>query len=257
MFTRRAVATAGAGALLTASTALCGMATAATAPYPGDDCSTRCVLDLELNGVPSPQNSGTVPDTSGMGHDGRLGPDSTAHLGFNGSSVFFDRHVPTNGFFIPDGNHLITVPDAADGSLDPGTGNFSVIIRYRTKEKFGNVIQKGQATTAGGQVKFQQPKGKMTCMFKTPTGTATAGSGTTPLNDNLFHTVRCDRTPTSVTMWVDGVRTGRVNHTTGNLDNKKPWSIGGKLDCDTVAGSGADSCDYFSGDIDYVRIIKG
>jgi hypothetical protein len=33
------------------------------------------------------------------------------------------------------------------------------------------------------------------------------------------------------------------------------WTIGGKLDCGP--GSGADSCDYLAGDIDYVRIFKG
>jgi hypothetical protein len=58
-------------------------------------------------------------------------------------------------------------------------------------------------------------------------------------------------------MYVDGVKTMRINHTTGTLNNTKPWTIGGKLDCDAAAGSGADSCDYFAGDIDYVRLIKG
>jgi hypothetical protein len=83
---------------------------------------------------------------------------------------------------------------------------------YRTKESFGNVLQKGQATTTGGQVKFQQPGGKLTCMFKTPQGTATAGSGATLLNDYQWHTVRCDRTPTSVTTNVDGVSDYRFLH---------------------------------------------
>jgi hypothetical protein len=90
-------------------------------------------------------------------------------------------------------------------------------------------------------------------MFKTPDGTATAGSGTTPLNDNLWHTVRWDRTPTSVTMYVDGVKTGRSNKYTANLNNKKPWMIGGKTECDAVLVT----CDYFAGDIDYVRLTKG
>ena len=89
-------------------------------------------------------------------------------------------------------------------------------------------------------------------MFKTPQGTATATSGTKLLNDNIWHTVRCDRTPTSVTMYVDGVRTGRSNNSTGSLNNTKPWTIGGKLECDGVEVT----CDYFAGDIDYVRLIK-
>jgi len=239
MVTKRLVALAGASAFLALSTAL-GSAASAASPYE--------VLDLEINEAPG---SAVVQDSSGAGHDGQVG----SHVALSGSSAFFDRHSPTEGIYY-GADHLITIPDAADGSLDPGAGNFSVAIRYRTKEKFGNVIQKGQATTVGGQVKFQQPKGKMTCMFKTPAGTATAGSGTTPLNDNAWHLVVCDRTPTSVTMYVDGQRTGKVNHGTGTLDNKKPWTIGGKLDCDPASGAGADSCDYFSGDIDFVRMSR-
>jgi Bacterial Ig-like domain/Concanavalin A-like lectin/glucanases superfamily len=206
---------------------------------------TGSVLDLELN---DSVGATAAVDTSGLGHPGAVG----SHLVMNGSYAHFDRHSPSEGISYGLA-HLITVPDAADGSLDPGSGNFSVEIRYRTKESFGNVLQKGQATSVGGQVKLQQPKGKLTCMFKTPQGTATAGSGATPLNDNLFHTVRCDRTPTSVTMYVDGVQTGKVNHVTGTLDNKKPWTLGGKPECDGTTVT----CDYFSGDIDYVRLTKG
>jgi hypothetical protein len=94
-------------------------------------------------------------------------------------------------------------------------------------------------------------------MFKTPTGTATATSGSLLLDDGAWHVVHCDRTPTSVTMYVDGVQTMRINHDTGTLDNQKPWTLGGKLDCNTAAGSGADSCDYFAGDLDYVKLTKG
>lgn len=232
--TKRAVA----GAV---TTVLVVMATA-TAPASAGNGS---VLDLQLD---EQAGASTAVDASGLGHHGAIG----SHVRMNGQSAYFDRHPPGEG--VPYGlEHVISVADAADGSLDPGSGNFSVEIRYRTKENFGNVIQKGQSRTVGGQVKFQQPKGKLSCMFKTPQGTATAGSGTTPLNDNLWHTVRCDRTSTSVTMYVDGVRTGRANRFTGDLNNKKPWTIGGKTECDAVQVT----CDYFSGDIDYVRLIKG
>ena len=187
-----------------------------------------------------------------MGHNGAIG----SHVRMNGSYADWDRHSPDAGIYY-GAAHLIMVPDAADGSLDPGSGNFSVEIRYRSTDKFGNIIQKGQARTAGGQVKFQQPKGVVSCMFKSPTGQAAIGSKT-PLNDGTWHTIRCDRTPTSVTMYVDGVQRNRINKTTGNIDNTKPWSIGGKFDCDTSDPTvGADSCDYYPGDLDYVRLTKG
>ncbi len=234
MLERHSVAAAGTTVLFTMATTI-GIASAANSS----------VLDLQLN--ESGPGATTAVDASGMSHHGAIG----SHVQMNGQYAHFDRHNPSEG--IAYGlNHVIAVPDASDGSLDPGSGNFSVEIRYRTKENFGNVIQKGQSRTVGGQVKFQQPKGKMSCMFKTPQGTATATSGTKLLNDNIWHTVRCDRTPTSVTMYVDGARTGRSNNSTGSLNNTKPWTIGGKLECDGVEVT----CDYFAGDIDYVRLIK-
>jgi Bacterial Ig-like domain/Laminin G domain len=238
MISRRALATVGVAALL-------GMAATTGAA----SASGSSVLDLELGEAPG---ATTTVDSSGMGHDGTVGSRVTVSSGF----AQFQYHSPSEGVYY-GADQLITVPDAKDGSLDPGAGDFSVEIRYRTTHPFGNIIQKGQATSVGGQVKLQQPKGKISCMFKTPTGTATASSGTRLLNDGAWHVVHCDRTPTSVTMYVDGVRTMRVNHDTGTLDNTKPWTLGGKLDCNTAAGSGADSCDYFAGDLDYVRITKG
>jgi hypothetical protein len=54
-------------------------------------------------------------------------------------------------------------------------------------------------------------------------------------------------------MYVDGVRTGRSVKPTGTLDNSRPWTIGGKSECDAVQVT----CDYFAGDVDYVRLIPG
>ena len=203
------------------------------------------VLDLEFN---EPTGASTAVDASGLGHDGAIG----SHVVMNGVYADWDRHPPGEG--VPYGfDHLVTVPDAADGSLDPGAGDFTVEFRFKTKENFGNIMQKGQAHTVGGQVKFQIPRGKLSCMFRTPEGIATATSGATLLNDELWHDARCVRTSTSVTLYVDGVQVGRKNGFTGNLDNKKPWTIGGKHECDAVIVT----CDYFAGEIDYVKMTKG
>jgi hypothetical protein len=210
-----------------------------------EKASPRVVLDLELN---EPRGARVASDTSGMRHNGSIG----SHVTMTGSYADWDRHAPNAGVFY-GAAHLITIPDAADGSLDPGSGNFTIEMRFRTTDSFGNILQKGQSATAGGQVKLQAPKGKVSCMFRTPQGTATTGSGATPLNDGRWHTIRCVRTPTSVTMYVDGVRTGRKNGSTGNLSNNKPWTIGGKLDCDAVKVT----CDLFPGDIDYLTLTKG
>lgn len=223
-------------------------ASAAPAAVPGA-LAPVTTLDLEFN---EPAGSSVAVDSSGMGHNGAIG----SHVKMNGSFADWDRHPPGAGIYY-GADHLVMVPDAADGSLDPGTSDFIVEIRYKSTDKFGNMIQKGQAKTVGGQVKFQQPKGVMSCMFKSPTGRA-ATSSKTPLNDGQWHVVTCVRTAQMVEMYVDGVFRSRTRNSTGNINNTKPWTIGGKFECDTSnPDTGADSCDYFPGDIDYVKLIKG
>jgi concanavalin A-like lectin/glucanase superfamily protein len=201
------------------------------------------VLDLELN---ESSGASTAVDSSGHHHDGRVG--NLVRMGA-GQATFplLARNASLGS------GPLIEVPDAADGSLDPGKGTFTITMRYRTTHAFGNIVQKGQATSSGGQVKLQQPKGKLTCMFKTSSGTATAGSGQVQMDNGAWHTVQCVRTTSSVTMYVDGKRTGRSTHSTGNLDNSLPWTIGGKPNCDGTTVT----CDYFAGDVDYLRLTKG
>jgi hypothetical protein len=207
------------------------------------------VLDLELDEA---AGSTTAVDSSGFGHDGDIG----SHIRMNGATATIDRHPPDAGIFY-GAAHLIVIKDASDASLDPGTGNFTVEFRFRSTVKFGNVIQKGQATTAGGQVKFQQPKGYMSCMFKSPTGTASIKSSIFT-SDGAWHTIRCERTPSEVSLYVDGVFNKRIRHTTGNINNTKAWTIGGKFDCDkSDPNTGADSCDYWAGEMDWVKLTKG
>jgi hypothetical protein len=53
-----------------------------------------------------------------------------------------------------------------------------------------------------------------------------------------------------VTMIIDGVVTGRNRNATGTIANTRPVTIGGKGNCDQVE----ITCDYFAGDIDYVKV---
>ncbi len=229
---------------LSASAAAAGVALmlAVPAAVTGAAASTG-VLDLELNDA---QGASAAVDSSGHHHNGRVG--SLVRMGSGHATFPLEAKDAALG-----SKPLVEVPDAGDGSLDPGSGGFTIVMRYRTSHAFGNVLQKGQATSAGGQVKLQQPKGSLTCMFKTAAGTATAGSGSVRMDNGAWHTVRCVRTASSVTMYVDGKQTGRSTHHTGSLDNAMPWSIGGKTACN---GDNVD-CDYFAGDIDYVRLTKG
>lgn len=206
-------------------------------------------LDLQLN---EPAGSTVAADSSGMGHNGAIG----SHIKMNGAYADWDRHSPTAGIYY-GADHLIMVDDAADSSLDPDAGNFSVEFRLRTTDKFGNIIQKGQARTAGGQVKFQQPGGYVSCMFKSPTAQRAIKSSIAT-NDGQWHVIRCERTSAEIRLYIDGVLNKRLRGSSGTINNNKPWTIGGKFECDpSNPDQGADSCDYFPGDLDYVTITKG
>ena len=74
----------------------------------------------------------------------------------------------------------------------------------------------------------------------------------TPLNDEQWHDLTCVLTSTGVTMYVDGELRNRKNGPTGTIDNNFPMTIGGKIDCDQIDVT----CDYFSGQIDYIKITK-
>ena len=145
---------------------------------------------------------------------------------------------------------VIQVPD--NPNLDPRSDTFTIEIRYRTGQRFGNITQKGQATTPGGQFKIENPDGRPSCLFKGSMGQGGVRTPT-PIRDNRWHVVRCVKSATAVEMYVDGQRVGRKYGAVGNIDNSWPWVIGGKHKCDQIKVT----CDYFTGHIDYIRLYRG
>jgi len=144
---------------------------------------------------------------------------------------------------------VIQIPDNPD--LEPIDGPFTIELRYRTGEHFGNITQKGQAQSQGGQWKIQAPSGIPSCLFKGSGGQVATGA-LTPLNDEQWHNLTCVLTSTGVTMYVDGEFRNRKNGPTGTIDNTMPMTVGGKIDCDQVDVT----CDYFSGQIDFIKLTK-
>lgn len=144
---------------------------------------------------------------------------------------------------------IIQVPDNV--LLDNITNTFTIEMRYRTSHSFGNIAQKGQSTTTGGQWKVQAPGGYPSCLFKSALGQMAVKS-TLDLSDNEWHTLRCIRTPTSVRMYVDDVYQGIKNSAVdlGPINNNYPLTVGGKINCDQVL----ITCDYFTGHIDYLKL---
>ena len=98
---------------------------------------------------------------------------------------------------------------ASSATLNPGAGNYTVTLRYRTTKHFGNIVQKGQAGSAGGYFKLENPSGRLNCVFR---GVSSSGaflrkaveSGV--ISNGAWHLVVCTRTPSGLTLTVDGKR---------------------------------------------------
>lgn len=235
------------GALVIA--ALATSASLAAAPVASGALALAPVTQV-LYDMNEPTDATTMTDSSGNGLDAPIN-----QAGLDTGEVYND----STGYFWPrkGPNALPVAPErviqvADNPLLDPLGDTFTVEIRYRTKENFGNIIQKGQSASRGGQWKIQNPMGLPSCLFKSPTGQAGVRS-TINLSDNEWHTLTCVRTPTRVTMYIDGVYHKRRIANTGIIDNTIPMTIGGKINCDQVV----TTCDYFSGMIDYVTLTRG
>jgi laminin G domain protein len=188
----------------------------------------------------------TMIDSSGNGRHGAVGREVGTGTRVSGATGYrFARLDPDTPPAHP--GHLITVPD--DPDLDPGTRDYAVTLRLRTTYQFGNIVQKGQATVAGGNFKMQIPNGIVQCLFRGASGQVIVS---TPrrYNDGRWHTVRCERTSSAVTLAVDGSTVARRSGQTGRIANSWPLSIGGKTNCDQIDVG----CDYYAGDLDWVQI---
>ena len=241
--TSRLKATAWLGGLAIASSALM-LPTA-------DAARSAKLIEVEASWeMNEPAEATTMVDSGPNGHDATV-DQSGIDTGFSYDGATGYRWLWRDPVAPPASpERVIVIPDHPD--LDPLNDTFTVEIRYRTRNKFGNITQKGQATTTGGQWKIQNPGGRPSCLYN---GSIRRGAvrAVNPLNDNAWHVLRCIKTPTAVELWVDGVRAGRKNGAVGNIDNNWPMTIGGKSSCNQEKVT----CDYFSGEIDYVRLYRG
>jgi hypothetical protein len=225
---------------------------AATGRVPAASASATTVLaDWRMD---EPPGATTMTDGGPNGIDGSIGSAVQTGVVVGGATAYRWSSVrPNEPPAKPE--RLVQV---ADARLNPGSGDYAVTMRFRTTRSFGNVIQKGQTGNRGGFFKWQIPKGKLTCLFRGDDGNGNlisraVNSGETPLNDGAWHTVRCERTSTEVVMTIDGTTVRRAKGPSGTIRNAVPLTIGGKLNCDQITVT----CDYFEGDIDWVRIEVG
>jgi hypothetical protein len=226
--------------LLAGCGAMNGTVTAANAATSG-----TATHDYEMNEA---AGATVMHDTGSVRLDGKIGSAVMTHASFGGDLGYRFPKPPATPPAHPE--HLVTVPDSP--SLDPGSADYGIEIRYRTSDVGSeNLIQKGQGTTAGGQVKLQLQDGEPQCFFRDSSGRTVGAKGTASLANGAWHVLRCTRTTRALDLYVDHVRIAHRSGVTGRLDNGYPLSIGGKSRCGKV------SCDYFGGDVDYVRIEKG
>jgi hypothetical protein len=213
------------------------------AASPAHAAASRVVAVWEMN---EPAGSRSMADDSGHGLRGSIGREVGTGVRVDGARGYrFDRLDPDTPPTRPQ--HLVTVQDRDE--LDPGNRDYSVTVRLRTTYQFGNIVQKGQATVAGGNWKLQIPNGIVQCLFRGSSSQIIV-SAPRRINDGRWHTARCDRTGSGVTLRIDGSEVAHRSGWTGRIANSWPLSIGGKTDCDQIDVG----CDYYAGDIDYLEV---
>jgi hypothetical protein len=215
--------------------------------------ATNLVTDWELGDAPLTTE---MLDSGPKGINGAIQSDASPMLltgvDFGGGATGY-RWANTQPNQLPvKPQRIIKI---SDSRLNPGTNDWAISFRYRTTRPFGNIMQKGQAATIGGQIKFELPGGKITCLFKDSSGRRRAMTTLNTYNNNLWHVVRCERTAAGVTLTVDGGaanggETRKILGFTGNISNTVPMSVGGKINCDQITVT----CDYYVGDIDWIKV---
>lgn len=197
-----------------------------------------------------PRGASIARDSSGGGRHGRVGDDVRTGVVHDGATGYRFPSVAPNSPPTRPG-HLVTVPH--DRRLNPGADDYTVTVRFRTTRSPSNIVQKGQRGASGGYWKIEQDRGRPRCTFRGGGGQGRSVAAGVRIDDGRWHTVECRRTGSSVTIAVDGVRRGKVNGSTGTIANSWVLVIGGKSRCDQRR----TGCDYFSGNVDFVRVEKG
>ena len=143
------------------------------------------------------------------------------------------------------------LPNYAD--LQPGARDLTVTVRMRSTMTGGaHLISWGQSPNQ--LLRIELSYGRLTCQWRGSNDWAGLISPTAKYNDNVYHQLACIKTATGVSMTVDGVLILAKTETVGSLTFKTGLSIAGKRVCTGVAGH---DCDYFAGQIDWVKVEEG
>lgn len=193
-----------------------------------------------------PSGATTMHDSSGSNLSGKIGSAVQTGVVVGGAKGYRWSSQNKAGLH-PE--RLVTV---SSSRLNPGTGTFAVTVRLRTGAGDQNIIQKGQSTTVGGMFKVDMVRGYVNCVFKGSQGRVGVRSART-VWDGVWHTVRCKRRSTGVSITVDGGTARATSGATGNIANSSVLAIGGKSSCNPPTVQ----CDYYVGLLDRALIARG
>jgi PKD repeat protein len=215
-----------------------------SAVTPASAAPTTVVADYQMQ-----NDTGTAMADSAGTNDGVIGADP--------GSAGLDTHAASDDGFgyqwatptVVNDDRVVTVADAP--ALDPGAQEFAVEVKVRTSAADGVIAQKGESNTAGGQWRVQLSGGQASCLFRNDTVQGAVKS-TTLVNDNTWHVIRCELIGTGTTVYVDNTKERHQNRAVPGIDSAAQVTVGGKVGCGSVG-----TCDYYVGQVDYLRIIKG
>jgi hypothetical protein len=147
------------------------------------------------------------------------------------------------GFYTFNGStSRVVVPDNPDGSLDPGTADFSYSVRVRTTTVPDDVVGDYDLLRKG----LGSTKARALCQAQGTKGAAKL-VGSANLADGAWHTITCEKKPSALNMYVDGVLTATKPNTIGSIANAAALTIGAK----DIGG------DWFRGDMDDATVAIG
>ena len=221
---------------------LTGVVVACAVTSAGRALAARTIADWEMNEA---AGATRMHDRGPNNLSGRIGSAVRTGVSAGGAKAY--RWSSRN----MAGKHPERLVKVSSSLLNPGKAAFVVTIRLRTGAGDQNIVQKGQATTSGGMWKIDMTNGHVHCTFKGSRGRVGVGSRKR-VWDSVWHTVRCVRRSTGVSIRVDGGTPRRTAGATGRIANSSRLSIGGKASCDPPRVE----CDYYIGLLDRVVVRR-
>jgi hypothetical protein len=217
------------GALAVLTAIVLPAAPASAAPVSGTDTLPPAGLVARYTFDAGAVNN-RVADSSGRAPALTVRSADQGVIKFAGGTAAFPAACASGATACPRG--LLEAPDDAD--LNPGTRPFrwSARVAVAKSQLVGssNVLQKG-VSTGGSQWKMQigATNGRAQCIVA---GTGTTGAyvvrSSNTVADGAWHKILCQRSGTSLSVWVDNVQRGTATiPSTLSISNTLPLRIGG------------------------------